>query len=112
MLRVILVQVTVGAFLILLGFFGGRAQFFGAVAGVLVALLPNVLFAVYLWVQSRKAVEVARFYVGVGLKWLLSVALLVVVWQQYGAQVSPLYFWLAYIVVLMAHNLGLLRRSE
>lgn len=78
-----------------------------ALAGGLIALLPNGLFAIYLWISARPAAY--RFFVGEGIKIVVALVVSVVFWRQVGSRVLPLPYWLAFVLVLKAHNFALLR---
>lgn len=87
-------------------FFGEKAMW-SALLGGAIAILPNLVFAIYL-ASSQKA-AVYRFFVGEGVKIFIAIAAAAVVWQQYGSQIQPIAYWAGLILVLKAHNFGLLR---
>ncbi|MBS1174051.1 MAG: hypothetical protein H6R05_182 [Burkholderiaceae bacterium] len=86
--------------------FGIKAMW-SALAGSLIAILPNAIFAVYLFASPKPAAY--RFFVGEGIKIVIALVVAVVFWRQYGMQVQPFAYWVALIVVLKAHNFSLLR---
>ena len=85
----------------------GVTAMWSAMVGSLIAILPNAIFAIYLFASSKPAVY--RFFVGEGIKVVIALVAAVIFWRQYGAQVQPFAYWVALIVVLKAHNFGLLR---
>ena len=86
--------------------FGVKAMW-SAMVGSLIAILPNAIFAAYLFASRKPAVY--RFFVGEGIKVVVALVVAVVFWRQYGAQVQPFAYWVALIVVLKTHNFVLLR---
>ena len=51
----------------------------------------------------------SRFFVGEGVKILVAIVAAVIVWRQFGSQIQPIAYWAGLILVLKAHNFGLLR---
>ena len=103
----VLIQLVVALMVIVVSFAFGQQAAWSALAGAVIAILPNAIFAVYL-ASSPRAV-VYRFFVGEGVKILVAIVAAVLVWRLYGSQIQPIAYWVGLIVVLKAHNFGLLR---
>ena len=86
--------------------FGVKAMW-SAMVGSLIAILPNAIFAIYLFASSKPAVY--RFFVGDGIKVVIALVAAVLFWRQYGAPAQPFAYWVALIVVLKELNFRLLR---
>ena len=102
----VLVQVIFAAIVVAVSAFFGQQALWSALIGSVIAILPNAIFALYL--VSSPAV-VYRFFVGEGVKILVAIVAAVIVWRQFGSQIQPIAYWAGLIVVLKAHNFGLLR---
>lgn len=102
----VLVQVIFAAIVVAVSAFFGQQALWSALIGSVIAILPNAIFALYL-VSSPAAVY--RFFVGEGVKILVAIVAAVIVWRQFGSQIQPIAYWAGLILVLKAHNFGLLR---
>ena len=102
----VLLQFIAGVICVAVAAFFGWAATWSAVIAALIAILPNAIFATYLAIAPKPAEY--RFFVGEGI--LIAVALIAasLVWWRYGLQVQPLVYWVVLIIVLKAHNFGLL----
>ncbi|WP_131781950.1 F0F1 ATP synthase subunit I [Legionella gresilensis] len=103
--RLLLVQLTVWA-IIALGLLTalGKQAAFSAFLGGLVAFLPSVIFArkLFKYQGARAARQIVRsFYLGEFLKIISSIVLFTLVFIFF--EVTPLAFFLTYIVVVMTH---------
>lgn len=107
MVFAVLIQMVFAAIVIAVSAFFGQQALWSALIGSIIAILPNAIFAVYL--ASSPTAVVYRFFVGEGVKILVAIVAAVIVWRQYGAQIQPIAYWAGLIVVLKAHNFGLLR---
>ena len=103
----VLVQVIFAAIVVAVSAFFGQQALWSALIGSVIAILPNAVFALYL-AASLTAV-MYRFFVGEGVKILVAIVAAVIVWRQFGSQIQPIAYWAGLIVVLKAHNFGLLR---
>ncbi len=103
----VLLQFIVGLIVVVVSAFFGWQATWSAAAGALIAILPNAIFAAYLAVAPKPAEY--RFFVGEGIKIVVALAAASLVWWRYGLQVQPFAYWVALIIVLKAHNFGLLR---
>ena len=103
----VLIQLVVALIVIVVSFAFGQQAAWSALAGAVIAILPNAIFAAYLALSPKPAVH--RFFVGEGLKILMAIVAAVVVWRQYGSQIQPIAYWVSLVLVLKAHNFGLLR---
>ena len=80
---------------------------FSAMLGGLVCIIPNALFAVKLFKHqgARAAKQIVRhFYQGEALKIITSIILFTMVFLLF--RITPLAFFVSYIVVLMMHWLS------
>jgi F0F1-type ATP synthase assembly protein I len=104
----VVLQLCVAVVVVLISWlgFGSEAGKSALIASV-VAIVPNALFALYLLLAPKPAEY--RFFVGEGIKIVVALIAATMVWWKYGVYVQPLAYWLALIVVLKAHNFGLLR---
>lgn len=107
MVFAVLVQLVFAVVVVAVSAVFGRQALISAMVGSVIAILPNAIFAVYL-ASSPRAV-VYRFFVGEGVKILVAIVAAVLVWRLYGSQIQPIAYWVGLIVVLKAHNFGLLR---
>ena len=107
---VIGMQAVAGLFVVLIALFFGRSAGLSAALGAVVALLPNVIFALYLKFNGRPSV--VRLMLGEAVKLALIFALSFFVWRRVDFAVQALPYWIALVVVLKAHNLGLLRATK
>ncbi|STX30233.1 ATP synthase subunit I [Legionella beliardensis] len=103
--RLLLAQLIVGA-LIALGMLitAGKQAALSALLGGLVAFLPSLIFArkLFQYQGARAARQIIRsFYLGEFLKIISSIALFTLVFVYF--EVTPLAFFLTYIVVVMIH---------
>ena len=103
----VLVQVIFAAIVVVVSAFFGQQALWSALVGSVIAILPNALFAAYLALAPKPAEY--RFFVGEGIKIVVALVAASLVWWRYGLQVQPLAYWVALIIVLKAHNFGLLR---
>lgn len=103
----VLIQVVFAVMVVAVAAFFGQQALWSALIGSVIAILPNAIFAVYL--ASSPTAAVYRFFVGEGVKILVAIVAAVIIWQQYGSQIQPIAYWAGLIVVLKAHNFGLLR---
>ena len=103
----VFLQLIVGLVVVAVSAFFGFQALWSAAVGVLIAILPNALFAAYLALAPKPAEY--RFFVGEGIKIVVALVAASLVWWRYGLQVQPLAYWVALIIVLKAHNFGLLR---
>ena len=60
-----------------------------------------------IWPRRRQRLCIG--FVGEGVKILVAIVAAVIVWRQFGSQIQPIAYWAGLIVVLKAHNFGLLR---
>ena len=102
----VLIQVIFAAAVVAVSAFFGQQALWSALIGSAIAILPNAVFALYL--ASSPTAVVYRFFVGEGVKILVAIVAAVVVWRQFGSQIQPIAYWAGLIVVLKAHNFGLL----
>ena len=103
--RLLLAQLIVGT-LIALGMLitAGKQAALSALLGGLVAFLPSLIFArkLFQYQGARAARQIIRsFYLGEFLKIISSIALFTLVFVYF--EVTPLAFFLTYIVVVMIH---------
>ncbi|WP_419419713.1 ATP synthase subunit I [Legionella sp. D16C41] len=103
--RLLLVQVIVCS-LIALGMLAalGKQAALSALLGGIVAFLPSLIFAkkLFQYQGARAARQIVRsFYVGEFLKIISSIVLFTLVFMFF--EVTPLAFFLTYIVVVMTH---------
>lgn len=103
----VLVQFVFAIVVVVVSAFFGQKAMWSAALGSAIAILPNAIFAIYLASSPKAAVY--RFFVGEGVKIFIAIAAAAVVWRQYGSQIQPFAYWAGLILVLKAHNFGLLR---
>lgn len=103
-------QVAMAAAVIVLSAFFGKAAMISAVAGAAVAIVPNMIFALYLKIMGKPSV--VRFFIGEAAKVAVMIYISLLVWRTYGSDVNALAYWAALIVVIKAHNLSLLRTTS
>lgn len=102
---------VIGAFLVVLvALFFSRSAALSAALGAAVALLPNIIFALYLKFNGKPSV--VRLMLGEAVKLALIFALSFFVWRRIDFTVQALPYWVALVVVLKAHNFGLLRATK
>ena len=102
---------VVGAFLVtLIALLFDRSAALSAALGAVVALLPNIVFALYLKFNGKPSV--VRLMLGEAVKLALIFALSFFVWRRIDFTVQALPYWIALVVVLKAHNFGLLRATH
>ena len=102
----VLLQFIAGVICVAVAAFFGWAATWSAVIAALIAILPNAIFATYLAIAPKPAVF--GFFVGEGIKIAVALIAASLVWWRYGLQVQPLVYWVVLIIVLKAHNFGLL----
>ena len=85
----------------------GKAAMISAVAGAAVAIVPNMIFALYLKIMGKPSV--VRFFIGEAAKVAVLVLISVVIWRNHGSYISAPPYWVAFIAVLKAHGLSMLR---
>ncbi|TDR30990.1 ATP synthase subunit I [Hydromonas duriensis] len=107
MAYVIGIQAVCAALVVLIAGLFGLDAALSAALGAVVALLPNMLFALYLKVNARPSV--VRLMLGESIKLLLVFALSYFVWRRIEFVVHPLPYWVSLVVVIKAHSFGLLR---
>ena len=101
----------VGAFLVVaIALLFSQSAALSAALGAVVALLPNVIFALYLKFNGKPSV--VRLMLGEVVKLALIFALSFFVWRRIDFAVQALPYWIALVVVLKAHNFGLLRATK
>lgn len=103
----VLVQFIFAIVVVAVSAWFGQKAMWSALIGSVIAIVPNAVFAIYLASSPKAAVY--RFFVGEGVKILIAIVAAVVVWRQYGAQIQPIAYWAGLVLVLKAHNFGLLR---
>lgn len=107
----VLLQCVVALIIVAVCGFGfGQSAATSAVYASIIAIMPNALFALYLSLSPKPAEY--RFFVGEGIKIVVALVAATVFWWKYGASVQPFAYWVALIMVLKAHNFGLLRADQ
>ncbi|MGL4768001.1 MAG: ATP synthase subunit I [Formosimonas sp.] len=100
-------QAIFAALAVLVAMLFGQEAMWSAFAGSVVAIAPNVIFALYL--KTMKKMSVVRFFVGEAAKVAMMIGFSLWVWQSQWIKVDVVAYWAALIVVIKAHNLSLLR---
>lgn len=104
------VQALCAALVVAMAGFFGKDAALSAALGAVAVLLPNVLFAAYLKLNGHPSV--ARLFMGEAVKLMLVLALSYAAWHNVNFTVNALSYWVALVVVLKAHNFGLLRTTK
>lgn len=83
-----------------------QAVAFSLLFGGLSALLPHCLFVFWVFFrpQAKNANKMTAFYRGEGLKWLLTILLIVILFKSYTAM-NFLAFFAGYFVMLLCNSL-------
>jgi F0F1-type ATP synthase assembly protein I len=106
----IALQFAFALLVVMVAAFFGSTAFYSALAGTVVVLVPNLIFALYLKMMGKPSL--IRFFIGEMAKIAVVVLISVVVWRDYGSQVNALAYWAALIIVVKAHAFGLLRTAS
>ena len=107
---VILIQAMCAAATVLIAMLFGRNAALSAALGAAVVLVPNVLFALYLRLNGRASVM--RLFIGEAVKIALILALSAYIWRRMGFEINVFAYATGLIVVIKAHNFGLLWRGK
>lgn len=110
MVFVILIQAICATATVLIALLFGRNAALSAALGAVVILVPNVLFALYLRLNGRPSV--VRLFVGEAVKIALILALSAYIWKRMAFDINVFAYAAALIVVIKAHNFGLLWRGK
>lgn len=110
MKSIVLMQLKVGLAVVLVAALFGNVFLFSAFVASVTAVLPNVLFALYL--SLFKSSSVARFFIGEAIKLSFIFCAFLFVWHEYGFYINAPTYWVALIVVLKAHGLAVLRTAK
>ena len=103
-------QAICAALVVMVALLFSREAALSAAFGAVAVLVPNVLFATYLKLNGKPSV--ARLFAGEAIKLMLVLALSYTAWHVAEFKVNALSYWVALVVVLKAHNFGLLRTTK
>lgn len=106
----IVLQAVFALVVVVVAAFFGRGAMLSAAAGAAVAIVPNMIFALYLKIMGKPSVT--RFFIGEAVKVAVVIIISAKIWQQYGSSVNALAYWVAFIVALKAHGLSMLRSTR
>ena len=103
-------QLLVALVVILVAAFFSQTAMLSAAAGAAIAIVPNAVFALYLKIMGKPSA--VRFFIGEAAKIGVMIMVFLLVWRNTSFQINAAVHWAALIVVLMAHNFSLLRKTN